>query len=223
MPTVLPNTERNAGEVRPNSIATRASSSMPSPSPPYSSGIDRPKRPERLHVVDDVGRHLVGLVDLRLERDQPLVDEAADRLQQFGQHFARHGRFPSQSLRTPGRVRPLSAQPSAAMTSGGACTSSISTPSPPIGNCSLPFGCTKQMSCPAAPLRMPPGREAQALLLEPAHGHRQVVDPQADVVERRGVHRGLLRPDRAAASGRPRPRAGPRRARRCPRRRSRAR
>jgi len=34
----------------------------------------------------------------------------------------------------------------AAMTSGGACTSSINTPSPPIGNCSLPFGWMKQMS-----------------------------------------------------------------------------
>jgi hypothetical protein len=29
---------------------------------------------------------------------------------------------------------------------GGACTSSINTPSPQIGNCSLPFGWTKQMS-----------------------------------------------------------------------------
>src|SRR5690606_9790591 len=45
----------------------------------------------------------------------------------------------------------------AAMTSGGACTSSISTPSPQRGKSSLPLGWMKQTSCPAAPLRIPPG------------------------------------------------------------------
>lgn len=37
-------------------------------------------------------------------------------------------------------------QPSAAITSAGACTSSISTPSPAIGNSSLLLGCKKVMS-----------------------------------------------------------------------------
>jgi hypothetical protein len=34
--------------------------------------------------------------------------------------------------------------------------------------------------------------KAQALGLQPAHGGRQIVHPQPDVVERRGVHRGFL-------------------------------
>ena len=55
------------------------------------------------------------------------------------------------------QAAPRSPPPSAAITSGGACTSSISTPSPPSGNCSLPLGWMKVMSWPAAPLRMPPG------------------------------------------------------------------
>ena len=45
MPTLVPNVERNAGDVRPISRITSASSSMVRPSPPYSSEIDRPKRP----------------------------------------------------------------------------------------------------------------------------------------------------------------------------------
>jgi hypothetical protein len=53
------------------------------------------------------------------------------------------------------RAQPL--QLSAAITSGGAWTNSISTPSPPIGNSALAFGWMKQMSWPGAPLRMPPG------------------------------------------------------------------
>ena len=70
----------------------------------------------------------------------------------------------SSSSRSLSPARPASPRPHGspqtprvATTSGGACTSSISTPSPEIGNWSLPFGCTKQMSKPAAPLRMPPG------------------------------------------------------------------
>ena len=48
------------------------------------------------------------------------------------------------------------------------------------------------MSCPAAPLRMPPGAKRTPFSL--SHGHRngQVVDPQPDVIERRRVHGGLL-------------------------------
>ena len=76
-------------------------------------------------------------------------------------------------------------------TSGGACTSSISTPSPPTGNSSLPFGCTKQMSWPAAPLRMPPGAKRTPCARQPLDRPRQVVDPQADVVQRRRVDRRL--------------------------------
>lgn len=45
----------------------------------------------------------------------------------------------------------------AATTSAGACTSSISTPSPDSGAASFPFGWMKQTSCPAAPFRIPPG------------------------------------------------------------------
>ncbi len=46
----------------------------------------------------------------------------------------------------PQARRPRPVQPCAAMTSGGACTSSISTPSPAIGNSSLLLGCRKVMS-----------------------------------------------------------------------------
>lgn len=42
--------------------------------------------------------------------------------------------------------RAIQPKRSAATTSGGACTSSMSTPSPAIGNASFDFGCTKQMS-----------------------------------------------------------------------------
>src|SRR5690242_1723887 len=45
IPTLVPNAERKAGVVRPNSIATRASSAIVRPRPPYSSAIDRPNRP----------------------------------------------------------------------------------------------------------------------------------------------------------------------------------
>src|SRR5579864_3729857 len=45
MPTLVPNTERNAGLVRPSSTATRHSSSIERSRPPYSSGIESPKRP----------------------------------------------------------------------------------------------------------------------------------------------------------------------------------
>ena len=47
---------------------------------------------------------------------------------------------------TPARLSAAASQPSAAITSDGACTSSISTPSPPIGNSSLLLGWMKQMS-----------------------------------------------------------------------------
>jgi len=47
--------------------------------------------------------------------------------------------------------------PNASMTSLGACTSSISTPSPDSGLASLPLGWMNVMSKPEAPLRMPPG------------------------------------------------------------------
>src|SRR5215207_8140384 len=45
IPLLVPRIERKAGEVRPSRNATCASSAMVSPSPPYSSGMDRPKRP----------------------------------------------------------------------------------------------------------------------------------------------------------------------------------
>src|SRR5207253_6521989 len=59
--------------------------------------------------------------------------------------------------RTRPRLQVRARRSKAETTSGGAWTSSISTPSPPMGLSSLPFGCTKQMSKPAAPFRMPPG------------------------------------------------------------------
>jgi hypothetical protein len=43
-----------------------------------------------------------------------------------------------------------------------------------------------------SPLADAARRKAHALGREPLHGRGQVVDPQADVVERRGVHGGLL-------------------------------
>ncbi len=45
MPLFVPSTDRNTGEVRPSSNATSTSSSIVSPRPPCSSGIDMPKRP----------------------------------------------------------------------------------------------------------------------------------------------------------------------------------
>ena len=44
------------------------------------------------------------------------------------------------------RAQRLQLQKKAAITSGGACTSSISTPSPAMGNSSFALGCIKQMS-----------------------------------------------------------------------------
>ena len=75
---------------------------------------------------------------------------------------------------------------SASTTSGGACTSSISTPSPPIGNSSLPLGWTKQMSRPArAACGCRRARSGRRWAVEPGDRRGQVVDPQADVIERR--------------------------------------
>jgi hypothetical protein len=45
IPTLAPMIERNAGEVRPSSITTRHSPSIERPSPPWPSGMDRPKTP----------------------------------------------------------------------------------------------------------------------------------------------------------------------------------
>ena len=45
MPTLLPNADRNAGDVRPSSSTASVSSSIVRPSPPYSSAIDSPKSP----------------------------------------------------------------------------------------------------------------------------------------------------------------------------------
>src|SRR3989338_1274582 len=45
MPTLVPMTERKAGEVRPSSNMRRHSSSMVRPRPPYSTGTEIPKRP----------------------------------------------------------------------------------------------------------------------------------------------------------------------------------
>ena len=56
IPTLVPNAERNAGVVRPSSIATRHSSLMVRPSPPYSSAIDRPNRPSsRISAITSSG------------------------------------------------------------------------------------------------------------------------------------------------------------------------
>jgi hypothetical protein len=48
------------------------------------------------------------------------------------------------------------------------------------------------MSKPAAPLRIPPGAKRTPLAVKPFDGLRQVVDPQTDVIERRGMHGGFL-------------------------------
>ena len=45
IPTVVPITDRNAGDVLHNSMTTKTSSSMVSPSPPNSSGILIPNKP----------------------------------------------------------------------------------------------------------------------------------------------------------------------------------
>ena len=44
------------GVVPPSSSATRTSSAMVRPRPPYSSGMDRPNRPMLAHLGDDLGR-----------------------------------------------------------------------------------------------------------------------------------------------------------------------
>ena len=56
---------------------------------------------------------------------------------------------------------------------------------------------------------MPPGAKRTPCAASHSTAARQVVDPQADVVERRLVHRRLASRDRAAASGRPRSVATP--------------
>jgi hypothetical protein len=87
MPLLVPTTERNAAEVRPSSIATSASSSIVRPRPPYSSGIDRPKRP-RLRISSMMpGRDRVGFLDLGLGGDQPFAHETAQGFQQSFQGF----------------------------------------------------------------------------------------------------------------------------------------
>jgi hypothetical protein len=58
-------------------------------------------------------------------------------------------------------------RPQAAMTSGGACTNSMSTPSPPIGDASLPFGWMKRDVVTGRPLANPARREADALRRQP--------------------------------------------------------
>src|SRR6185437_4162979 len=45
IPTLVPITERKAGDVWPSSMATRTSSSIVRPRPPYSTGMERPNRP----------------------------------------------------------------------------------------------------------------------------------------------------------------------------------
>ena len=79
------------------------------------------------------------------------------------------------------------------MISGGACTNSIRTPSPPIGDSSLPFGWMNVMSCPAAPLRIPPGAKRTPCAVSHSTARGQVVDPEPHVIERRIVHGGLPR------------------------------
>ncbi len=95
MPTLVPKAERNAGLVRPSSIATRHSSSMERSRPPYSSGIDRPKRPSASHLVDHVVGDGVVLGDLGLQRAQAFGDEAADGVDQLFAGFGveSHGLF----------------------------------------------------------------------------------------------------------------------------------
>ena len=81
-------------------------------------------------------------------------------------------------------------QPSAAITSGGAWTSSIRTPSPLRGVSSLPFGWMKHTSWPGRALADAARREPHALRGQPVDARREVVDPHTDVVEGRHVHLG---------------------------------
>lgn len=76
--------------------------------------------------------------------DRPLTKPSLSELRQASQFTEYHNEL----LRTHQRQqRPCSfAQPNAAITSGGACTNSISTPSPEIGNSSLLLGCINVMS-----------------------------------------------------------------------------
>src|SRR5262245_56901976 len=56
MPRLVPKRERKTGEVCPSSKVTRTSSVMLRPRPPYSAGIERPKRPsERISATISTG------------------------------------------------------------------------------------------------------------------------------------------------------------------------
>ena len=79
---------------------------MERPSPPYSSGIERPNRPSaRISATSIVGNGVV-FGDLGFERDQPLVDEAADGVEQGIEGFGveGHSLLPSSPL-LPSRER----------------------------------------------------------------------------------------------------------------------
>ena len=78
IPTLVPKVERKAGVVPPSSSATRTSSPMVRPRPPYSSGMERPNSPISRISATTLGRHLVLAVDPLLERTKPLAHEAAD-------------------------------------------------------------------------------------------------------------------------------------------------
>jgi hypothetical protein len=76
-------------------------------------------------------------------------------------------------------------------TSGGACTISMSTPSPPSGKLLVALRVDERHIEASRALADATGSEAHALPFQPAHRGAQVVYPKAQVVERRVMHARL--------------------------------
>src|SRR6185295_14580655 len=106
----------------------------------------------RVHRLEHVGDELAQLgrreaLDRTRDREQPRVAHLQDR--------ANRHRGPAPTA--PPNVASSRCACHAAITSGGACTSSTRTPAPATGNASFGRGWMKQMSWPLAPVRIPPG------------------------------------------------------------------
>ena len=62
------------------------------------------EEPEQAHLLDDFGRHLVGLVDLAFERHQPLAHKAVHLGQKPGKGLVINGRLLRRCLIVHGKV-----------------------------------------------------------------------------------------------------------------------
>ncbi len=78
MPTLVPKTERKAGEVRPSLEHEKAFLLHVEPEPAIFDRHGDAEETKLLHFLDDLGGNGIVLGHLVLNRPQPLVDEAAD-------------------------------------------------------------------------------------------------------------------------------------------------